>query len=234
LGSGLADIFTFTNARELGIPNVAASEGPVDWDGDGAFNMTNVQADTTCGPLGFADHPCQQLAYPLLKGHTDWGPAGQNEFTCKFQCTPYGGATGAGASNLVAFVQHEINTEMLAAAHFLYPPRKANAVIESDCTTPRGQIRVSLLGSPDFDVRDIEQSSLQFHGAKPISVSVADINHDGILDMIALFDRGSTGLAPTASRGVVTGWLKSSQVFSADDPIRTNATAFPACQSSVR
>ena len=37
-------------------------------------------------------------AYPPLYGHTDWGPAGQNNFTYQFQCTPYGGPQGDGAS----------------------------------------------------------------------------------------------------------------------------------------
>ncbi len=115
LGSGNADIFTFTDARETGIPNKAASQGPVDWDGDGLFNTPNVQADTTCGPSGFGDHLCQFLAYPLLKGHADWGPAGQNEFTYKFQCTPFGGVTGDGASSVTSFLQHEIDPEVLAA-----------------------------------------------------------------------------------------------------------------------
>jgi hypothetical protein len=234
LGSGLPDFFTFTNARETGIPSTAASQGPVDWDGDGLFNSADVQADTNCGPNGFGDHSCNLPAYPLLKGHVDWAPAGQNEFTYKFQCTPYGGITGDGASGLTSFLQHEINPEMLAAAHLMYSPREANVVIESGCTTPQSQIRASMLGSANFDVSEIEPSSFEFHGAKPTSIAVADINHDGIPDIIVMFDRGSTHLAPSAVRGVVKGWLKNSQVFSGEATIRTYPTGSTGCQSSVR
>ena len=52
LGSGVADIFSFSDAKETGIPKVAASTGPVDWNGDGGFTSMHVQADTTCGPYG--------------------------------------------------------------------------------------------------------------------------------------------------------------------------------------
>ena len=137
LGSGNADIFTFTNAKETGIPSTAPSQGPVDWDGDGLFNSPDVQADTTCGPEGFGDHLCQFLAYPLLKGHADWGPAGQNEFTYKFQCTPFGGITGDGASSLASFLQPELDAEVSAASPVVHPPKEANAVVERPAAHPR-------------------------------------------------------------------------------------------------
>lgn len=96
LGSGTADIFTFTDSKETGIPRMAPSTGPVDWNGDGSITSMNVQADTNCGPAGFGDHDCHFPAYPKLYGHADWGPAGRNNFTYKFQCTPSGGPQGDG------------------------------------------------------------------------------------------------------------------------------------------
>jgi hypothetical protein len=109
----------------------------------------------------------------------------------------------------------------------------ANVVIESECTMHQSQIRVSVLGSANFDVSEIEPSSFEFHGAKPTRAAVADINHDGIPDMIVTFDRGSTHLAPSAARGVVKGWLKNSQVFSGEATIRTYPTGSTQCHAKT-
>jgi uncharacterized repeat protein (TIGR01451 family) len=231
LGSGVADLFTFTDARETGIPKTAASQGPVDWDGDGAFTNVHVQADTICGPIGFGDHPCTARGYGRLNGHMDWGPAGQNHFTYQFQCTSYGGPSGDGASSLTPLLQYEPNTQMFADSHFLYPPREATAIVETDCTpaktslatVPRRHVRVVLLGRKDFDVTEIEPSSLLFHGAKPISVSFADVDGDGLMDVTMLFERNAARLARDASRGHIQGWLKNSQVFSGEDLIELGA-----------
>jgi hypothetical protein len=234
LGSGMADLFTFTNAHETGIPQMAASQGPVDWNGDGALVNTNVQADTSCGPAGFGDHPCFLPQYPQLNGHTDWGPAGQNTFTYKFQCTPYGGTNGDGASTPTAFLQHEMNTEMAMQAHVALPLRAARIAIRPGCSGKlvapgqAGAVTVAVLGADDFKVAEIDLGSLGFHGARLMSTFIQDVDGDGRPDLVAVFDMRSLKLHAAAQTGRLSGWLKNSQVFIGEDRISVVSSMSPA------
>ena len=229
LGSGLADIFTFTDARETGIPRLAASTGPVDWNGDGGFTSLNVQADTNCGPAGFGDHDCHQPQYPQLKGYADWAPGGRNTFTYKFQCTPFGGPQGDGASTAL-FVQHEMSTHMAIQAHVALPPRSIKIAIRPGCSGKEvapGQpdtISVALLGSSDFDVGEVELASLEFHGAQLVGSMIQDFDGDGKPDLLATFEMRKMKLHPSATSARLSGWLKNSQVFIGEDAVTVVST----------
>lgn len=84
LGSGNADLFFFRNGN-CDPPQFGATQGPVDFDGDGLATNTNATAD-----LDSFKHVCGTVL-TKLNGHTDWGPAlGQSVFLYKFQCTPQG------------------------------------------------------------------------------------------------------------------------------------------------
>jgi hypothetical protein len=219
LGSGNADIITFTSSLESGIPLLAPSEGPVDWDQDIDLGELHIQADTNCGPGGFGDHYCAIPQYPRLFGHTDWGPNGQNQFTYQFQCTPYGGPNGDGASTPTPFPQNEMSTEAAMQAHVDLPPRSAQVVIRRKCTDKRmepgaeGLIEVALLGGGDFDVNEVDSSSLYFHGAKPLRITIQDFNGDGIPDLLAVFDSTKVRLHSEAKSAHLQGWFKNSQIF---------------------
>jgi hypothetical protein len=229
LGSQTADTFTFTDSL-CDIPNtVAASDGPVDWNGDGDATDTSVSADVTSG----VDHACDPNAvgyFPVLAGNQDWSTSGPIRFTFKFQCTPYGGPNGDGASSSVGLV-NEIGTKEVLDAHAMYPVRSAKIVIRPGCQSPlvaagrSGTIEVALLGSADFDIRDVDATSLRFHHAQPIGSRVVDIDHDGRLDLVLLFDTSRIKLHPRATRGLLRGWLKSSQVFVGDDKVTVVADA---------
>ncbi len=190
----------------------------MDWSGDGSFASLNVQADTNCGPNGFGDHDCHFPQYPQLKGNIDWGPAGQNNFSYKFQCTPYGGSQGDGASS-ARFVQHEMSTLMAMQAHVALPPRSITIAIQPGCPAKMiapgqsGAVSVALLGSDDFDVADIDLASLGFHGAVLLGASIKDVDGDGKPDLVATFDMHGMKLHPSAKSARLSGWLKNSQVF---------------------
>jgi hypothetical protein len=81
---------------------------------------------------------------------------------------------------------------------------------------PAGQIRVVIHGAKDLDVTEIEQSSLTFHGAKPLSVEMKDVDGDGLPDLVIYFKRSDSRLSPNAKRATVKGWLKNSQIFSGE------------------
>ena len=233
LGSGVADIFTFTDARETGVPRLAASTGPVDWNGDGAFTSLNVQADTNCGPAGFGDHSCMFPQYALLKGHADWGPAGQNSFTYQFQCTAYGGPQGDGAS-AAPFLQHEMSTQMAVQAHFALPLRSIRIAVRPGCSSKTiapgqpGTVSVALLGSDDFDVSEVDPASLGFHGAKLLGATVGDIDGDGKPDLVAVFEMQGVRLHPGATLATLSGWLKNSQLFVGEDAVIVSPRLSPA------
>ncbi len=86
LGSGTADLFSYLDGRCN--YRQSATNGPVDWNGDGAADAGNATADLNPG-----DHPvlgCGAVKNEVFNGHIDWGPApGQSHFTYAFQCTPY-------------------------------------------------------------------------------------------------------------------------------------------------
>jgi hypothetical protein len=96
LCSGTADLFSFTDAQ-CDVPwRVAASDGPVDWNGDGDTLDTNVSADLSWGiGIDGSGHgqPCPGQLTSLC-GHTDWPDSSGVSFTYKFQCTPYAGPGG--------------------------------------------------------------------------------------------------------------------------------------------
>jgi hypothetical protein len=234
LGSGVADIFTFTSSREGGFPSPAASDGPVDWDGDADFGEMHVQADTNCGPQGFADHSCTALQYPQLRGHADWGPAGQNQFTYKFQCTPFAGPTGDGASPVSRVVQHELSAQTAMDMHLAQPIASVGMIVRPGCSTKaiapgqRGTVQVAVLGSHDLNVNDIDTSSLRFHSARVLSASVQDVNQDGIPDLLLEFPSFDMHLSPHAKRVRLSGWLKNSQLFVGEDQVTVVPVAPPA------
>ena len=216
LGSGTADLFTFTDAQQIRLFTIGATTGPVDWSGNGDFQSAHVEADLTCN----LDHTCPvppEIALPLprLYGHTDWEANGKNEFTYKFQCTPYGGPSGDGASMFLPFLQNEITTEMTLRAHVAYPPRAVRAEMNSGCVTA-GMPSTALIvvaGADDLDVRDIDADSLNLGGSKPLRISFRDVNGDGTTDLVAEFDARDRRFARDVKHAALTGWLKNSQAF---------------------
>jgi hypothetical protein len=84
------------------------------------------------------------------------------------------------------------------------------------------------------DVNQVDITSLHFHGARPVSVSVVDVNHDGIPDLLLEFPSADIHLSRDASRARVTGWLKNGRAFVGEDAVTVvPATQALSCQSSA-
>jgi hypothetical protein len=97
LGSGTADLFHYIDGTCT--PRLAATTGPVDWDGDG--DLTNRHATADLNPQDHLDSNCGDITNAVLNGHVDWGPApGESNFTYPFQCTSFGDYTTAAPSSL--------------------------------------------------------------------------------------------------------------------------------------
>jgi hypothetical protein len=235
LGSGRADLTSFDDgACGFGFQ---PSDGPLDYDGDGNTTGTNVSVD-----LNRLDHP-QVMACPsgvteTLTGHTDWGPAlGQSIFNYKFQCTPFysdrpqlvktasPNQQTTGASPVSSWTQDELTADMAAQAHALYPARPVRIVIRPGCASKTvalgqaGVVGVSLLAEADFDVSEIETTSLRLHGAQALSVSTRDVDGSGKPGLYATFDMENLKMDPNAATVRLTGWLKNSQFFIGEDQI---------------
>jgi len=209
LGGATSDLFTYTDAM-CDIPwTVAPTMGPVDWNGDGDTTDTSVSADLSSG----VDHACGEGTLRLV-GMSDWAAP----LTYKFQCTSFGGPNGDGSAGARALAR-EITTREAMAAHALYPVRSARAILRAG-RSRTGSVSVILLGAPGFAAADVDPQSLVFHGARPTTVSVRDANHDGRPDLVAVFDGARVKLHPRARQARLRGWLRSSQLFAAEIPLR--------------
>ena len=166
--------------------------------------------------LNQPDHP-SVVVHTKLTGHTDWGPS--FIAAMPFQCTEWGNADGA--VSLEHVTTGELTPQMAARQHVLYQPKSLR--VQSD-TEPPIELQtkahpstraVTILGSEDLDVSEIDQTSLRVAGLPPLSVSMRDVDGDGRPDLVVKFDMSKLPLARAGNVRVI-GWLKNSQVFAGD------------------
>jgi hypothetical protein len=230
LGSGdPSGLFFFTDGNCNF--QVAATDGPVDWDGDGVAG-DNFAATADLHPN---DHsgPCLPLTgndIPL-RGHVDWPPgAPQPKFTYAFQCASGRGADGAAPFRVAyqsrfAVQESELTSEIAERIHAVYPIKQTRIEITPGCEEKLispgrlGEFSVALFSANDLDVREVEPSSLRFQGATPVRTELSDINGDGRLVLLVTFDQTNVKLPPHAKTARLTGWLKSSQAFIGEDRV---------------
>jgi predicted DsbA family dithiol-disulfide isomerase len=218
--AGDQDIIWYWNGNPAGaLPGV--SVGPIDWDNNGNVTDNVTGCTTTLGP-SFAYPPycpdvdANYVDTDQLDTSTDW-----DKLNLAFQCTA--GGSGNGVSNEVG----EVTFEWMREHHLLHPHRFVSVSVSPSSPSglkpvaagQPGTVRVALLGANNFDVREVEPSSLDLHGAKPLSISFEDVNGDGKLDLVAVFDTSQLKLHPQATVARLTGWLKSNQAFSGEDRI---------------
>jgi len=97
-------------------------------------------------------------------------------------------------------------------------------------TKSKGSIPVAILGSADFDVTDIDQSTLKIDPVLPIKFSIKDANGDGFDDLNLKFKTQqlfNAGLLVDDNELVVTGALNDATPISGSDFI--NLAGGPNC-----
>ncbi len=211
LGSGTSDMFFFTDGQcnFQGAP----STGPVDWDGDGSPTNEHASAHVT------ADLVCPTSFRLTLPGFNDW-----EALTGNLDATEAENQANSGAPRPVAV---EMEMETLRQKHLLYPPRPAEIVVHPGCSLSSaplapgqpGTVTITIPGTGSLDVSQVDLSSLNLHGIKPLSATIVDANGDGPPDLVLMFDTAQLHLGPQRKEVRLTGWLKNSQRFVASAPV---------------
>jgi hypothetical protein len=207
--SGDTDILSYCSNSACGL--AGPSYGPIDWNNNAAIE-TSVQVDID-GVLGFSS------PNRILSTTSDW-----DKLNFNFQCSAAFASNGAGAPATGEPFQHSLITSELGnkearAHHVLYPPAAVSVLVNPGCSNPRlnrpkpGIAQLALLGSVAFDVNQVELSSLNLHGAHPVSISLEDVNNDGIPDLLLEFQVADAQTSARATHVRLSGWLKNSRTF---------------------
>jgi hypothetical protein len=211
LGSGTSDMFFFTDGQCRF--QMAPSTGPVDWDGDGSPTNEHASAHVT------ADLFCPTSFRLTLPGFNDW-----EALAGKLDATEAENEANSGAPRPVAV---EKDLETLRQKHLLYPPRPAEIVVHPGCPLSSvplapgqpGTVTITIPGTGSLDVSQVDLSSLNLHGIKPLNATIVDADGDSRPDLVLTFDSAQLHLNPEKKEVRLTGWLKNSQRFVASAPV---------------
>ncbi|HKA35219.1 MAG TPA: choice-of-anchor D domain-containing protein [Thermoanaerobaculia bacterium] len=215
LGSGTTDLFFFDNCDF----HLAASDGPVDWDGDGAAGNAHAAADLhyewdalLLGNSAICPSPYRSR----LAGFDEWA-----FLQVKTRSNSERALAVTQSASEPSTSAPELDIETAMAHHVLWPVRPAAIAIQPQCgpgpaaVTPGspGVLSVALFGGAGLDAARVDLSSLRFHGAETAAAYLSDINGDGVVDLVAVFETKSLRIRPGAKTARLTGWLEDSQRF---------------------
>jgi len=118
-----------------------------------------------------------------------------------------------------AIEANELTFQEAFAQRIIYPQKKVGISVLDDSSRPNRSttlsqyhtMTVTLLGSDDLNVKEVETSSLRFGGAPPMQIQMQDINGDGKPDLTLTFDQAIMKLNPRTNSAFLSGWLKNSQ-----------------------
>jgi hypothetical protein len=233
----LDDIVCYFNAGGT-LPG-PSNGSPIDWDNNGVIENLNTCVNALPpgqGPTGHCpDIDNDGLNNDQMETTADWTQVNGQfiHFNFQFQCTAgfqndVASAAGVSFGTQAFSSPPELSFEWARQHHLLHPPRFVSISVNPGCSADVkpvvagqvGKVHVALLGTANFDVTQVDTSSLTLHGAKALSVVTGDVNHDGIPDLVATFDSSEVKLHPQATVARLTGWTKNGQSFSGEDKIR--------------
>jgi hypothetical protein len=82
-----------------------------------------------------------------------------------------------------------------------------------------GTVTITIPGTGSLDVSQVDLSSLNLHGVKPLSATILEADGDSRPDLVLTFDSAQLHLSPQKKEVRLTGWLKNSQRFVASAPV---------------
>jgi hypothetical protein len=184
--------------------------GAIDWNNDGNATETAAMGDID------GDNPSCAAApsYTTLQTGNDWQTSNGmfTNLNFRFQCTAAFASESGGGSVATS----ELGWRYAREHHLLHPPAAPSLALNPGCSN--GGVQMALLGSSTFDVRPVEPSSLTSHGAHPNSVTIEDVNRDGIPDLLLEFTAAEMRVSKQPTHVRLTGWLKNSRSFIAEAP----------------
>lgn len=213
LGSGTAKITFFANANcAFGY---GASEGPIDWDGNGVSDNPHVSVNVSGSRRAY---PCTPGA-SVIPGFDEWDYLFRGGNNPQYPNAPFADFS---AERQQSRQEPELTIEEARKHHVLFPPRSVNVSVQASCAVAAvltGPVRVTIFGGPDLAANDIDVLSLKLHGATPTGTALVDVNGDGRFDLVVTFDRAGIKLHPGAKTMTLNGWLKNSQIFLGEAPL---------------
>jgi hypothetical protein len=213
---GDTDIVFYFASGAAGTLN-GPSHGPIDWNNDGNATEANVQSDTDGDNV-----LTNSNTYTTLFTGNDWEIANGVFVNLDFRAAFADVNDGAGLNSVLASTgTNEPSLRLAWDRHSLYPPANAALALNTSCwnrqfAAPPGIVQVVLLGLAEFDVNQIEPSSLNLHGARPTAIFIEDVNGDGIPDVLLQFRGGDVHLSTNVTGVRLIGWLKNSRRFVAE------------------
>ena len=261
LGSGNTDIVHFSDGMcDVGYGfGIAGSQGPIDWEGDGAATNPHAQVDVIAPWWASQGIYCPTGIYLKLSGGNDWDflqPAGQAASAAgaeKAARKPSNGEQAAAQVDIDDIPAPtsrrwrsptsgpELSLDEAQQRHVLHSPVNAVVRVSPGCAQPEkpvapgtnGLLTVAVMGSPNLDVNEIDPSSLRLHGAAAVTTQLFDLNGDGYPDLVATFEMSAMRLHPSAKKVRLSGWLKDSSMLFGEDAVRVvpnMAAEPPACR----
>ena len=105
--------------------------------------------------------------------------------------------TDAASSGMPSLGEPKLDVDVARQRHVLFAVRPAPFAILTTCPgTPKsvpasreGSFSVALLATDDFDVNEVDLSSLRFHHAPPLSTKLRDVNNDRRPDLVIEISR---------------------------------------------
>ncbi|HTQ85575.1 MAG TPA: choice-of-anchor D domain-containing protein [Candidatus Solibacter sp.] len=248
LGSGNNDIVYFSDGMcDVGYGfGVAGSQGPIDWEGDGAATNPHAQVDVIAPWWAGQGIYCPTGIYLKLGGGNDWGflqPAGQPASVAGAEKAVEEPRNGEQATapvdpdDIPAPTSRrqrpptsgpELSLDEAQQRHALHAPINAAIRVSPSCAQAekpvapgtKGLLNLAILGTPNLEVNEIDPTSLRMHGASPVRTQILDVDGDGRPDLVATFEMSAIRLHPSAKRIRLSGWLKNSRLFFGEDRIR--------------